>query len=146
MESAKLSHSILRILGCATFSLLLFGCQQIENTPEKGIGNEDTADVVNSHGDLKNLRELREFAEKVKDKETDAIDYVEFGEEGQRGLKTLTTTDGMVEISHFADDRFIEEFRCEDLIVETEGKTERYTLIACAGDFNGDLELLSVPK
>lgn len=146
MERKGLSPSIPRILGLAVFSLLLFGCQQTENIPENAFGNEETAAVVNSHGNLENLRELREFTEKVKDKETDAIDYVEFGEEGQRGVKTLTTTDGVVEVSHFVDDKFIEEFRCEDLIVNTEEKTESYTLIACSGDFNGDFELLSNPQ
>jgi hypothetical protein len=124
----------------ALFFLVVTGCQT-NNSPQNNIN-----EVVHKHGSLKNLKGLNAFVENVKKQTKDEINFVQYGIEGQRGVKTLTYNGEQIKVSHSVDGDFVEKYNCKKIIVKNEkGVMDKYILVGCTGDFNGDYELLSVP-
>lgn len=109
-----------------------------------GCQTNDIEEVVNKHGNLQNIEGLNTFVNNVNNKIEGEINYVEYGEEGQRGVRTLTFVGEQINVSHSVDGKFIEEYKCKDIVLETNISVEKYTMRQCTGDFNGDTELLSV--
>ncbi|KKI88900.1 hypothetical protein WQ54_28655 [Bacillus sp. SA1-12] len=115
--------------------LVITGCQ-----------SNNIEEVVNEHNDIQNLEGLNRFVENVNNQNEAEINYVQYGVEGQRGVRTLTFNGELINVSHSVDGKFIEEYECKDIIVETEEEVKKYILSQCTGNFNGDFELLSVPN
>jgi hypothetical protein len=111
-----------------------------------GCQTNDIEEVINKHGDFENIEGLNTFVDNVDNKIEDKINYVEFGEEGQRGVRTLTFEGEQINVSHSVDGKFVEEYKCKDIVLETNLHEKKYTMKQCTGDLNGDTELLSVPK
>lgn len=115
--------------------LLLAGCQP-----------NDIEEVINTHSDIQNLEGLNRFVENVKNQNESEINYVQYGIEGQRGVRTLTFDGEQINVSLSVDGDFIEEYYCNKIIVEAEEDIKKYILSECKGNYNGDIELLSVPN
>ncbi|MEI5908979.1 DUF4362 domain-containing protein [Bacillus spongiae] len=121
-------------IGIIFIMLFITGCQT---------NNEE---VVNTHGEIENLKRLNSFIQSVENQSNDVIDYVRYGIEGQRGLMTLTFDGEQVNVSYSVDGNFIEKFSCKKIEIEKGNEMKKYILVQCSGNFNGDLELLSVPN
>ncbi|NOU70285.1 DUF4362 domain-containing protein [Paenibacillus sp. LMG 31458] len=124
------------IIGITLFIFTLVGCQPSDRS--------DIEEVVNTHGNIKNLEGLKAFVEKVNNQQESEINYVRYGIEGQRGVMTLTSNGDKIKVSHYVDKEFIEEYYCKNLITVTEEDVEKYILSQCTGDYVGDFELLSI--
>jgi len=108
--------------------------------------NENIEEMENNHNDIQNLDGLNNFVENVKKQNQAKINYVQYGIEGQRGVKTLTFDGEKINVSHSVDGDFIEEYNCNDIVIETEKDVNKYILSQCTGDFNGDFEFLTTPN
>lgn len=115
--------------------LLMAGCQ-----------SNNIEEVINTHSDIQNLEGLNRFVANVKNQNESEINYIQYGIEGQRGVRTLTFNGEQIDVSLSVDGDFIEEYNCQKIIVKTEEEIKKYILSECRGNYNGDLELLSVPN
>jgi Domain of unknown function (DUF4362) len=101
--------------------------------------------IVNNHGDVKNIEALNSFVKNVDKQSNDELDFVQYGIEGQRGIKTLTFDGEQINVSHAVDGKFIEEYTCNNIDVVNENGMKKYILVDCSFNQNGDFELLSIP-
>ncbi|MCP3764889.1 DUF4362 domain-containing protein [Domibacillus sp. A3M-37] len=110
--------------------------------------NNAIAEVVNKHNDIQNLEALNTFIKRAKLKKEDVVNYVEYGTEGQRGVMTITSKENSIHVSSSVDKKFVEEFSCEDIMIDTENGADNYILKQCTGDsgVTRDFPLLTVSK
>ena len=135
------------LIGILLFILLISGCRSNnidEDVNDEQNDNKSIIEVVSKHGHIQNLDALNTFVENVKNQIKSEINYVRYGIEGQRGVMTLTFNGENINVFHEVDGNFIEEYKCKDVIVETNDDVKKYILIQCSGDFEGDFELLEV--
>jgi hypothetical protein len=132
------------IFGILLLLVVITGCQTI--SPTDNPTDNRIEEVENKHGDIKNLERLEAFVNNVKNQSIDKINFIEYGIEGQKGKRTLNYIGNQIKISHSVDGEFIEEYSCKSISVEQAYGEEKYTLVDCKGNFNGDFELLSVPS
>lgn len=134
------------LMGITLFILLISGCRP--NTIEEEVNEQNdkksSVEVVSKHGHIQNLDALNTFVENVTNQIKSEINYVRYGIEGQRGVMTLTFNGESINVLHKVDGNFIEEYKCKDVIAETNDDVKKYILIQCSGDFEGDFELLEV--
>ncbi|MGG0178689.1 DUF4362 domain-containing protein [Gottfriedia acidiceleris] len=127
------------LIGITLLLFVIAGCQ----SKNKNISN--TQEVVNKHNEIENIEGLNSFVDNVNNQKETEINYVQYGIEGQRGVRTLTFNGEQINVSHSVDGKFIEKYNCKNIIVKIEKEVKYYVLSQCTGNFNGDLELLSVP-
>ena len=120
-------------IGITVFLFIMAGCQ-----------TNDIEKVVNKHGSLQNIEGLMTFVKNVNSKIEDEINYITYGEEGQLRVRTLIFDGEQINVFHSVDGEFVEEYNCKNIVLETNIEVEKYILIQCTGDYNGDVELLSV--
>lgn len=136
LSNKEVGNNMWRIFVVITlFIFTVTGCQP-----------NNIEEVVNENNDIQNVEGLNSFVEDVKNQNETEIKYVQYGTEGQRGVMTLKTDGNDIHVSHTVDGEFIEEFNCEDMIIQIEKEVNKYILSRCTGDFEGDFELLSVPN
>ena len=100
-------------------------------------------EVINEHGNISNLEALDTFVDKLKDKQKAKINVIHYGIEGQRVVEELTFNGDDVHVYRSVDEDFIEEFRCENVVTNEDGRKKQYVLKQCTGNFTGDTVLLS---
>ena len=134
------------LIGITLFILIISGCQSnnIEEEVHEQNDKKSSVEVVSKHGHIQNLDALNTFVENVENQFKSEINYVRYGIEGQRGVMTLTFNGENINVFHEVDGNFIEEYKCKDVIAETNDDVKKYILIQCSGDFEGDFELLEV--
>jgi len=134
------------LIGILLFILIISGCKSnnIDEDVNEQNDKKSNIEVVSKHGHIQNLDALNTFVENVKNQIKSEINYVRYGEEGQRGVLTLTFNGENINVFHEVDGNFIEEYKCKDVIVETNDDVKKYILIQCSGDFEGDFELLEI--
>lgn len=121
--------------------LLLFfgtGCQEIQMN--------NGARVINKHGSIKNIEALNTFVSHVESQKNAKINIISYGIEGQKLFEKITFYGDHLNVHRSVDNNFIEEYQCEDIIVEESGLEKRYMLKQCTGDFNGETVLLTLKK
>ncbi|TYS90107.1 DUF4362 domain-containing protein [Rossellomorea aquimaris] len=91
---------------------------------------------------MSNLEALDTFIDKLKDKQKAKINVIQYGIEGQRVVEELTYNGEDVHVYRSVDEEFIEEFRCENVLMNEDGRMKQYILKQCTGNFTGDTVLL----
>jgi hypothetical protein len=107
------------------------------------ISKRNVEEVINEHGNMSNLEALDTFIDKLKDKQKAKINVIQYGIEGQRVVEELTYNGEDVHVYRSVDEEFIEEFRCENVVTNEDGRKKQYILKRCTGNFTGDTVLLS---
>ncbi|CAG9620350.1 DUF4362 domain-containing protein [Sutcliffiella rhizosphaerae] len=96
-------------------------------------------DVVNSHGDIKNLEILDNFIEDMAHSNAANVKVIDYTDEGDPIIHELRIVDGelfsIIDTRH--DDfgeQYIEETKCESIIVTNEGEQKIYQLVGCENE------------
>ncbi|MHA7136512.1 DUF4362 domain-containing protein [Rossellomorea arthrocnemi] len=100
-------------------------------------------EVINEHGNINNLEALDTFVDRLKGQQKAKIHVIHYGIEGQRVVEELTFNGDDVHVYRSVDEDFIEEFRCENVVTNEDGRKKQYVLKRCTGNFTGDTVLLS---
>jgi len=110
---------------------------------DEQVSQTNVEEVINEHGNISNIEALDTFIDKLKDKQKANINVIHYGIEGQRVVEELTYNGDGVHVYRSVDEEFIEEYRCENVVTNEEGRKKRYILKQCAGNFTGDTVILS---
>ncbi|MFI8577654.1 DUF4362 domain-containing protein [Rossellomorea aquimaris] len=110
---------------------------------EEQVSQTNVEEVINEHGNISNIEALDNFVDKLKDKQKAKINVIQYGIEGQRVVEELTFNGDDVHVYRSVDEDFIEEFRCENVVTNEDGRKKQYVLKRCTGNFTGDTVLLS---
>lgn len=110
---------------------------------DEQISQTNIEEVINEHGNISNIETLDTFVDKLKDQQKAKINVIHYGIEGQRVVEELTYNGEDVHVYRSVDEEFIEEYRCENVVMNEDGPKKQYVLKQCTGDFTGDTVLLS---
>ncbi|MGE6753516.1 DUF4362 domain-containing protein [Rossellomorea sp. NPDC071047] len=110
---------------------------------DEQVSQTNVEEVINEHGNISNLEALDTYIDKLKDKQKAKINVIHYGIEGQRVVEELTYNGDDVHVYRSVDEEFIEEYRCENVVINEDGRKKQYVLKRCTGDFTGDTFLLS---
>ncbi|WRP07223.1 DUF4362 domain-containing protein [Rossellomorea aquimaris] len=110
---------------------------------DEQVSQTNVEEVTNEHGNISNLEALDTFIDKLQDKQKAKINVIQYGIEGQRVVEELTFNGDDVHVYRSVDEDFIEEFRCENVVTNEDGRKKQYVLKQCTGNFTGDTVLLS---
>lgn len=110
---------------------------------DEQVSQTNVEEVINEHGNISNLEALDTYIDKLKDKQKAKINVIHYGIEGQRVVEELTYNGDDVHVYRSVDEEFIEEYRCENVVINEDGRKKQYVLKQCTGDFTGDTVLLS---
>lgn len=125
------------------FFMLLVGCQEKENVPKEHHEssnapnyNQASDDIVNMHGDIRNLDEFKKFIENVQQNKTDQIRIVTYTTEGDPMLHDLES-DGKI-IKSTRDTRrdkygsgTVQTTECRSISIEKGEERTDYLLSDC---------------
>jgi Domain of unknown function (DUF4362) len=110
---------------------------------EEQVSRTNVEEVINEHGNISNLEALDTFVDRLKDQQKAKINVIHYGIEGQRVVEELTYNGDDVHVYRSVDEEFIEEYRCENVVINEDERKKQYVLKRCTGNFTGDTVLLS---
>ncbi|RBP06201.1 DUF4362 domain-containing protein [Rossellomorea aquimaris] len=110
---------------------------------DEQVSHTNVEEVINEHGNISNIESLDTFVDKLKDHQKAKINVIHYGIEGQRVVEELTYNGESVHVYRSVDEEFIEEYRCENVVTNEEGRKKQYILKRCTGNFTGDTVILS---
>ncbi|MFB5089592.1 DUF4362 domain-containing protein [Psychrobacillus sp. PGGUH221] len=118
------------IMSLILFTFFLTACQSNSND-----------EIVEKQGfnHVENVERLNKFVENVNAGKDDEIDFIVFGEEGERIVTTLEFKDNNIDFTRTLDrkllwSKFIEEFSCPSISIETKDMVSKYILVQCTDE------------
>ena len=140
-------------------ALILFigsGCQKDEQTLPKEITElpeyiQDPSDIVDMHGDIRNLEKFYEFIDHVEQGKKDVIRIVNYTEEGAPMLHDLKFVGKVIQSTYDSiRDGYgpgsIEEASCSGIAVMKTDKRTDYTLEECSNQEEKERTILVIEE
>ncbi|MGF3104426.1 DUF4362 domain-containing protein [Rossellomorea sp. DUT-2] len=133
----------------AIVAFFVFQGEEVKEIIKDGFSDEEQAsqlnveEVINEHGNISNLEDLDTFVDRLKGQQKAKNNVIHYGIEGQRVVEELTYNGDDVHVYRSVDEEFIEEYRCENVVINEDGRKKQYVLKRCTGNFTGDTVILS---